>query len=302
VEPKHAIDAGLRFLEASQAEEGCWSDWNLPLGESRMWTTAYTGFRLSSIPQPIQHLLLPAASWLLKSELRGGGWGYNEEAGPDADSTALAILFLTSQGAPVPIQSYDRLRSFQKKEGGFSTYTLEQSYGAWTSAHPDVTAMAIPALLTLYEPDADFIALAAAYVLAQATPEGLWNSYWWNTPLYATEANLRWLAQTHHPRPANGARDALLRMRPENAFEMALLLQCLLHTGCDDAKATATKLASALVDRQLSDGSWASQPILRLPPRDCYQPWIAPETAPLFADQNRIFTSVTVIASLCLLA
>lgn len=298
----NAVDAGLRFLLASQSETGYWSDWQLPPGESRMWTTAYAGYRLSGLREPLcdpaQRALRLAAAWLASAELEEGGWGYDEEVGPDADSTALAILFLSSQRARVAARSYERLRTFQRDDGGFSTYTYEQNFGAWVASHPDVTAMAIPALLTHYEISEACVTRAIEYAIAQGTPEGLWNSYWWNTPLYATEANLRWLIQTGRPFPAATAGQTLVRMRPANAFERALLVLSLLHIGCALDAMPMVEAIRTLLGAQLSGGSWPSEPILRLPARDCYQPWAASESAPRFADQHRIFTSATVIAAL----
>src|ERR1700680_2483198 len=98
---EQAIGAGLRFLIASQSEAGYWSDWDLPVGESRIWATAYVGYRLTTPPHPAlllaQDALCSAAAWIARSEFPGGGWGYIEEVGADADSTALAILFLSSK-------------------------------------------------------------------------------------------------------------------------------------------------------------------------------------------------------------
>lgn len=297
-----AIEHGLRFLLGSQAAAGHWTDWSLPPGESRMWTTAYAGYRLSAVPQPwresLHGALRLAAAWLARSECRGGGWGYNDDVGPDADSTSLGILFLSSQGVRVPARSYDRLRSFQQQDGGFSTYTHEQSFGAWSDSHPDVTALAIPALLTRYHATDRCIARATQYEIAQATPEGLWPSYWWSTPLYATEANLRSSGRTEHGLRAARVRDALLRTRPDNMFETALLVLCLLHSGCGVDQPAVAGWIDRLLERHLPDGSWPSAPILRVPPRDWYLAGGDADSAPIFADQRRIFTSATAVAAL----
>ena len=297
-----AIRRGLRFMLANQLEDGYWSDWQLPPGASRMWTTAYVGYRLSSVPEPLSNLarlsLSRAAAWLAGVEFAEGGWGYNEEVGPDADSTALAILFLSLQGVPVRGRSYKRLRGFQGDDGGFATYTYEQSFGAWVTSHPDVTALAVPALLTRYGRIEKFITRAENYAIARIMPDGLWNSYWWNTPLYATEANLSWLARIKGSVPAATTRQTLLRIRPGNVFETALLVLSLLHLTCPPKHPVIVGWTNSLLDAQLSDSSWPSEPALRLPARDCYQPWAAREPAPVFADPRRVFTSATVIAAL----
>jgi hypothetical protein len=299
---ENAICHGLRFMLANQTVDGYWTDWQLPPGTSRMWTTAYAGYRLSTVSEPLRNIsqcrLSQAAAWLASAELSGGGWGYNEEVGPDADSTALAILFLKFHGMSVAGRSYDRLRGFQRGDGGFSTYTYEQSFGAWVSSHPDVTALAVPALLTLYGRHETFVTRAEGYAIAHITPDGLWDSYWWNTPLYATEANLCWLARINGPIPAAATRETLLRMCPGNVFETALIVLSLLHMNWLPEHPAIVRWTGALLDAQLPDGSWPSEPVLRLPARDCYQPWAAREPAPTFADPCRIFTSATVIAAL----
>jgi hypothetical protein len=299
---ENSIRGGLRFMQASQSEAGYWSDWQLPPGASRMWTTAYVGYRLSRVPKPLwdlaQCVLRGAATWLASAEFDDGGWGYNEEVGPDADSTSLAILFLSSHGVRVPERSYERLREFQREDGGFSTYTYEQSFGAWVTSHPDVSALAIPALLTRYEPTEHFLLSASRYAIAQVRPDGLWNSYWWITSLYATEANLRWLVYSKYSFSTTTTRRTLLQMQPQNVFETALLVLSLLQIGCRLEPRTISGWTDALINAQLPDGSWPSEPILRMPPRDWYQPWAVPEPAPAFPDPHRIFTSATVVAAL----
>ena len=299
---ERSIEAGIHFLLGAQAAQGHWTDWQLPPGHSRMWTTAYTGFRLATLPDPFRQLSLArldvAAEWLIAAELAGGGWGYNEQVGPDADSTALGILFLHSLGIRPKSLSYDRLRTFQREDGGFATYTHEQSFGAWIASHCDVTALALPALLTAGEPCTGCLDNTGAYVMKQATPAGLWNSYWWQTPLYSTEAHLRWLVGRNHALPREKIRNTLLHIQPTDSFETALLLLCLshLHHPCDACEVSGS--ITSLLHDQLADGSWPAEPKLRLPSRDCYEPWLLDGSAVLYADQNRIFTSATVIAAL----
>jgi squalene cyclase len=297
-----AIEAGLRFLLSTQSEAGHWSDWNLPPGESRMWTTAYAGYRLATVPELGQrfgdHALGSAVAWLASHEFEDGGWGYCEEVGPDADSTAYAILFLSSQRAPVQDCSYSRLLSFQREDGGYSTYAAEHSSGGWIVSQPDVTAAAIDALLTRFDQTERFVSRAMDYAMSQVTPEGLWNAYWWNTPLYSTEANLRWLGTTGRRSSPPALRDTLLCVAPRNVFETALLLSCLLHARFRTDHVKVAGSIGALLDAQLPDGSWPSAPVLRLPSRDCFQSWPAGNPSPLFADPHRIFTSATVVAAL----
>jgi hypothetical protein len=86
-----------------------------------------------------------ADAWLRASEFPDGGWGYAEQTGPDADSTSLALLFLRTRGGNVT--SERRLCTYQQPDGGFSTYGQDASHGSWVQSHPDVTAIALLALL-----------------------------------------------------------------------------------------------------------------------------------------------------------
>ena len=118
-----AIDAGLEFLLARQSPQGCWTDWRLPPGESSVWTTAYVGYRLSAVRggggrDRVRPALRKAAGWLAAHEFAGGGWGYVEETGPDADSTALAMLFLSSQGVSVSPLVREHSARFSVTTGG----------------------------------------------------------------------------------------------------------------------------------------------------------------------------------------
>src|SRR5262245_13577901 len=93
-----AIERALAFLAARQDPSGFWSDWDLPVGPSCMWTTAYCGWRLAQCASAPRVMLDCAAGWLQANQLEGGGWGYSESTGGDADSTALGILFLRAIG------------------------------------------------------------------------------------------------------------------------------------------------------------------------------------------------------------
>ena len=303
-----AIDAGLEFLLARQSPQGFWTDWRLPPGESRVWTTAYVGYRLSAVrggdPDRLRAALRKAADWLAAHEFAGGGWGYAEHVGPDADTTAMATLFLASQGVSISPKADERLRAFQRDDGGFATFAPGQSFGAWVVSHPDVSATAVAALLASgLRPDPNpHIERGIAYCLRQRTPAGLWNSFWWESCLYATEANLSMLRRADADHDGRTTLDALSLIRPKNCFEHALLLLCLLHAGAAAEALHSGKEVAALRAAQSEDGSWPSAPILRLTDRACGEPWAQEDAGPLFADENRIFTTATAVASLAAVA
>jgi squalene cyclase len=263
-----AISRGLAFLASRQESSGCWSDWDdLPVGPSRMWTTAYCGWRLA--PCAPAWLLEPAADWLEAHELPGGGWGYAESTGPDADSTALGILFQHAIGRRPQESAIRRLLSFARENGGFATYGFDQAFGSWTTSHVEVTATAALALRSAGAAH-EAVQRATHFVRQQRRSDGLWDSYWWISPWYATEVALRLL----------GGPGPTAALSPQSCFETAL--QILV------TQDTADQLRAA----QNPDGSWPSAPILRLTDRDKYGAGL------LFADPQRVFTTATVISAL----
>lgn len=294
-----ALERGLDYLRASQSGAGFWSDWQLPPGESSMWTTAYIGFRLSCLPPRYRERLgenfLRADAWLRASEFSEGGWGYARQTGPDADSTALALLFLRARGYR---GNADRqLAACQQADGGFSTYRQDASFGAWVQSHPEVSATTLLALLPTPFARSERMQDAMLYLKCRQRPDGLWNSYWWTSCLYATQASLAFL-DAFGERPDSARLTASLGQIPATtAFESALLLMCLCQLG-NAGQPLAAAHARKLLAGQLPDGSWPSQPMLRLTSRTISAPWLLPEAGPLFKDGKRLFTTATVLAAL----
>jgi len=187
---------------------------------------------------------------------------------------------------------------FQCRDGGFSTYLATSRTDSWRVSHPDVTPVALQALLTKYIRKKPSIKSGMEYVLKQRTSGGMWNSFWWDSFLYGTEANLSLL-------DAIGARfekektvESLLRVSPKKAFESALLISCILYTFAElDAK--IFELADQLVREQETDGSWKSVPIIRLTKNDCFEPWAVKDAGRLYPDPRRLITTSTVLESLC---
>src|SRR5207245_6691366 len=83
-----------------------------------------------------------AAVWRSQRE---GGWGYNRGTGPDADTSAWVLRFLSACGFGVEPTSY--LAPYIDPGGGVHTFR-EPGFGSWTDAHDDVAANAGLALLT----------------------------------------------------------------------------------------------------------------------------------------------------------
>jgi squalene cyclase len=302
-----AARSSAAFLLSRQSREGCWTDWDLPPGPSDQWTTAYIGCRLAAAPGPLASSSAPArsaaAAWLVEHEFPGGGWGYSDVVGADADSTAWALLFLARQAAPIGRSSYEFLASFQQLDGGFSTYGADAGLGSWCRPQVEVTALAARALLCAGIKEQEWLAAdkaavdmavrrALRYLACHERPDGTWGSFWWASPLYATAAVLSLVRDTCAVAESEVIGKGLANVVPGNAFEQALLLECLVGAG-EFGGGGISVMLDALLGTQLDDGSWPSAPILRLADRDACAP-----AGPLFADQNRLFTTATVLGAL----
>lgn len=283
-------------LLAQQDVTGSWTDWNLPPGPASEWTTAYVGWRLrrAAWDRPrVNPALAKAARWLQAHRHADGGWGYNSAVPSDADSTALGILFLTSLSQPAPASASECLRRFQREDGGFSTYQPDGLTGSWGRSHPEITPMAILALLSGQQAPRDpAIARGIAWIEAARRSDGLWDSFWWTGPLTASAANLACLAALgRSERPPQ----ALASLCPSDPLQTAILLGIMAQAACTLQVATLT---ADLLGTQEPDGTWCSVPALRITPRDCDRPSDSGDAGPLFADERRLFTTATVLYAL----
>ncbi len=296
---ERALGSSVDYILSRQHADGSWIDWELPPGQSSTWTTAYVGGKLTSLESPYRDRASSATAiasqWLTGRMFPDCGWGYNEQVDSDADSTALAILFLASEGRTVADSSYSCLERFQCEDGGFATFRGRPDLGTWAISHPDVTPSALLALKTKYAATTQAINLGLQFVLNQRTSAGIWKSFWWTTFLYSTERSLSLFEAVRLELDLQVTRKTLLHTRPQNPFESALLLSSLLWLPDIAKDQDVWPLVDRLVADQALDGSWSSPPMLRVTRRDCREPWKPGDPDPLFRDQNRLFTTATVM-------
>lgn len=242
-----------------------------------------------------------ASEWLSGMMFSDYGWGFNEEVGSDADSTAIAILFLASSGRVVPERCYSALREFQSEDGGFRTYRRVGGVDSWTEPHMDVTPTAVLALLTRYGGKTDAVERGIRFILDHRSVDGAWHSFWWTSSLYATATSLVLLKAMGVEIDARQLSARLLGSLPASPFEKALQLVSLSHLPTNAVVAEQMRLlVTQLVRGQKEDGTWGSHATLRLPPRDCFEPWKHSDSCPVFSDTHRLFTTTTILWALSL--
>jgi squalene-hopene/tetraprenyl-beta-curcumene cyclase len=152
---------------------------------------------------------------------------------------------------------------------------------------------------------------------------GLWQAYWWDGQMFATYHCLRTLLLgAREPLGDESRRDLIANITAQQsaygtwgdettgknlAFETALALRTLLVLHPDLANSdSVTRAILWLLKYQGPDGSWDSRPMLRVPEGNDKDPWMKREwrldmangVGILVRDQNRSFTTATVLAAL----
>lgn len=324
-----ALERGIEFVVARQGNDGLWRDFLTPAGAASEWPTGFIGIALHSAGADAS-ALRKAAGALIETQDADGGWGYNENAPSDADSTGCVLLFLSHMGYRG--NERERAASFlgrhqRSESGGIATFhepgPIRKFMGVgrwmrftgWCHPHTEVTAMAGRALAAM-DPKHSSPALHAAwrYVRSRQCTDGSWMSYWWASPHYATLQAVELALSMGDEHCARLAGEWALRSQaaeggwgmaaaPISAFATALGLSILVNAGAGQEQIERAVLRlSALQD---VDGGWPSHPMLRIPlPRV-----VDPDRRPrwplgtggggiVIPDQHRTFTSAVCVAAL----
>ncbi len=290
-----AVAFGLDYILPLQDADGAWTDWLLPPGPAPHWTTAHVGRCLMTVPGPhsphLSQALQRAADWLDTHRLASGAWGYNDKVDPDADTTALAVLFFTALDRDPGQESIEFLRRAQRRDGGFSTFLPDGLAGAWGQSHAEVTAISILALCGVPDGiEASHVERGLAWLRRHRREDGTWASYWWRTPYLATALALSCLAEFGNGEDAGFE---VPRTIPDDSLQAAHLLATT-----PQVSPHRKILTEQLLRAQNPDGSWAGRAALKIPPRDCAAPRNETDDSPVFADPHRLFTTATVVSAL----
>lgn len=333
-----SLEAAARFIEASASPDGFWSDFMTLAGESVYWVTGYVGYALAggapSGDEARRELLARAGAGILGSQGEDGGWGYGPGVPSDADSTSWCLLFLARLGAQ-RADSRERavgfLRTHQNPlDGGFRTYARPSEVGrymmldrgvsfeGWSSSQMCVTPVAGRALLEAGS--AEGVDKALEYVRKGQTAEGYWEPYWWSERLYATLNCIELLLAGGDERDAalvRKAQDWIAASQlgtgawsdstpgPGVPFSTALALRGLMATPRQEFSEIVAEGTEWLLTDQLTDGSWNSHHILRIPHPSTKEPWKQPfwtrdgkAINAVIKDHRRLYTTATAYAAL----
>jgi squalene cyclase len=326
-----AISKGEAYLWSQLGPTG-WSDFLTPIGESIEWVTGYVLSCLGDNDEK-KEAIKRIASHLCFTQRNNGGWGYNPKAPADADSTS-SVLTAFAGTDYMPRKNIQKAVKFllklqDKAVGGFKTFGFSLhlrlligsfgiSYKGWSSPHLDVTSAAVIALNGCHVSiESDILRNAKIFLKQSMNNDGLWRSYWWRGPFYGTSITCHALSLFEDKSLDFGkTKKSLIALQLQDgswnhlsfewgcAFATALSLSALVSLG---SSSWSIKLGTKwLLDHQNIDGSWASVPIMQIPyPWDKCPPismvqWTQDGlgTGVLIRDQNRLFTTATVVRTL----
>jgi Squalene-hopene cyclase C-terminal domain/Prenyltransferase and squalene oxidase repeat len=330
-----ALERASRFIEDNLNSDGLWSDFLTLAGESAYWVSGYVGYALARCGGGRgEGWLEEVGSNILGHQAREGGWGYGPGVPADADSTSWCLLFLSRLGTQSQ-ESRERallfLLSHQSRlDGGFRTYAKPREIGrfmmldesvsfeGWASSQTCVTAVAARALIETGSPRG--VNEALDYLRRSQTEEGYWNPYWWSERLYATVNCMEalsargggddagslsraqdWIAMTQladggwSDQPTTGSLP----------FSTALAIGGLLLAPRPSFSDKIKDGVERLLASQLTDGSWRSHHILRIPHPSMKEPWKQPLWKPdgravnaAIKDHRRLYTTATALTAL----
>jgi hypothetical protein len=295
-----AAGAALGYLDRRQAAAGDWHDYQLPVGASDAWVTAYTGFACQDAgrflgagsSRKAEAMAVRSAAWLRSHRAYPAGWGFNANTGPDCDSTAWALRLFRALGqVDGDTGDVEFLLQHWIPGAGFSTFT---GPGAWGNAHMDVTPVAHLALPMGQQRDIE--AQVRSCVWAGRTTMGDWPSYWWRRNHYATAMNADLLSQW-------GQSDGLALLQIDGGelrrLESTLDLACALLTAsfCGGDGQIVEALVDDLLRRQKADGGWLGSDDLRVTDPECAAPWLY-ASGRRYADHNGLISTATALRAL----
>jgi hypothetical protein len=287
-----SVKDAMYYLKSVQNKDGSWDDYNLPVGKSDQWVTAYAAHALAQYGNRSGNLdaleaATLAADWLKQFQTYNMGWGYNRITGPDADSTAIAIALFDELG--MDVDENDRLFLKKQWRNGECMATYEGPL-AWGNGHWDVTPWGYYGMLP---EDRELYYQEFCNALnVQYMNNGFWRSYWWRNPFYSTFITLEVLEKLGLQGPSNTLRSIESAFNIDNAFDLG----CYIGIECirNHSNEKLGSYLRNLLNWQLKNGSWEGSPNLRVTENYCYTPWDEPKGV-YYKDEKSVITTATII-------
>lgn len=299
--PINAIEAGLNFLQTEYQSAGYWSDFDLlTAGMSNVWVSAYLAAQLQEAGFD-NFDYTGIKNFLLSQKSEGHLWGYNKYWVSDMDSTTCALNMLRSLSCNVS-KELRLWAAAQNPDGGFPTYVAGSGIledmglagsgaadeAGWTQSHVCVSALAFYFVSKQKLESVVQYEQLLQFLLEKQDKDGLWNAYWWTSPLYASCYMVKGLLLTNDPahhqaieractgmcalQQANGA--FLNNQGMESALFTAMFVEALCSSPDLLQKHfnTVERSAQWLLTQQYTDGSFESSLCLRVPSSNLQDP------------------------------
>lgn len=271
---RETVEAARLYL-LSRIENGlCLEFHQLRHGPSLAWTTACIGSTLAEFRVVPQGML----ETLLSLRWDCGGWSYNQNSVPDADSTLRVLQFLNKVGfrdESIISRAERFVIAHQQSDGGIATYLPEtvaiMGYprGGWTSSHPCVTALATRILRNKQARNQ-----AIRYITSRLE-KGDARAYWLCTPWYV--------------RYESGIADGENIGNDPVEISLALLLKARVGE-------TDKELTDKLIGLQLNDGSFPVSHQFRIPRPNQFLDDITGQEE-IVEDRTRIFSTAAAVVA-----
>jgi len=288
IDIKTQFNLAKEFLVNYQNEDGSWFDYNTNAGMSNVWSTAFILNNILDIK--IDKKVISKAISFFKNNKQQSLWGYNTSMLPDNDSSSFVLMVLYHQNVDIS-KELEIYLSQQSNKGGFSTYidrkklsnylqTPQKKLDGWLQEHICVSAVSYYLMERLNlegNPSKDKL---HDFLFKNQRKDGLWISYWWTSPIYATSFIIQayFINNTEINESISRAISGLLSLQQsdgsfidnhntKSSFYTALVIIALCsNKTVSNEYQTKIKLAiDWLLSQQTKDGSFISTYSLQLP-------------------------------------
>ena len=314
-----AIERANSYL-ITNARNGYWEDFMTSAGHGKGWISGFVGLMLAE-----HQANLPILQTVISNISASGS--YNESILQDADSSTFLIGFHEALDSNTTQDLRHSWLAFQQANGGWATYIDEQTLrqtldleesiavDGWLQTHPCVSAAAAYVLRSIPEMKENYDR-TCAYLEKRILAQSL-ISYWWTSDVYTQSFSLLAIANTHRKKICNKLINNIIDFQHEggywvnpnsnlpNAFYTALALKAMLCFEPENQRIEIEAAANWLRTNQMTDGSWQTDRILRIPATDVINPATVSQwrqssfgVNALSDDHNRVFTTSMVVNAL----